>query len=99
MREKKREKYDFKYKLYLSSIFLYTQVSNGCQFQEDKTDNVHCNILKESDEYLKDKSTVVEDLKEYAMSDNTMLIKDSTFLDTLQIDKNEDKDKSQDYVL
>lgn len=33
------------------------------------------------------------------MSDNTMLIKDSSFLDTLQIDKNEDKDKSQDDVL
>lgn len=30
--EKKREKYNFKYKLYLSSIFLYTQVLNGCQF-------------------------------------------------------------------
>lgn len=42
---------------------------------------------------------VVEDLKEYAMSDNTMLIKDSSFLDTLQIDKNEDKDKNQDDVL
>lgn len=76
-----------------------TQISNGCRFQKDKADNIHCNILKESDEYLKDKSTVVEDLKEYAMNDNTMLIKDSSFLDTLQIDKNENKDKSQDDVL
>ncbi|XP_072762976.1 DNA-directed RNA polymerase, mitochondrial [Anoplolepis gracilipes] len=66
---------------------------------EDKTDYVHSNILKESDEYLKDKSTVVEDLKEYAMSDNTMLIKDSSFLDTLQIDKDDNKDKNQDDVL
>lgn len=41
----------------------------------------------------------MEDLKEYAMNDNTMLIKDSSFLDTLQIDKNDNKDKSQDDVL
>lgn len=41
----------------------------------------------------------MEDLKEYAMSDNTMLIKDSTFLDTLQTDKTEDEDKSQIDVL
>ncbi|XP_011259925.2 DNA-directed RNA polymerase, mitochondrial isoform X1 [Camponotus floridanus] len=68
-------------------------------YAEDKTDNVHCNILEESDEYLKDKSTVVEDLKEYAMSDNTMLIKDSTFLDTLQNDKSDDEDKSQIDIL
>jgi len=59
-------------------------------------------ILKKSDKYLKNKSTVVEDLKEichewyyFTMLINTMLIKDSSFLDTLQIDKNEDKDKSQ----
>lgn len=79
--------------------FVHTKTELICRFQEDKTGNVHCNILKESDEYLKDKSTVVEDLKEYAMSDNTMLIKDSSFLDTLQIDKNGNKDKNQDDVL
>ncbi|KAL6424002.1 hypothetical protein ACFW04_009726 [Cataglyphis niger] len=33
------------------------------------------------------------------MNDNTMLIKDSSFLDTLQIDKNDNKDKSHDDVL
>lgn len=67
------------FKLY---SFVHIKIELICRFQENKTDNV----LKESDEYLKDKSTVVEDLKEYAMSDNTMLIKDSTFLDTLQSD-------------
>lgn len=55
-------------------------------YTEDKTDNVFYNVLKESNEYLKDKSPVVEDLKEYAMSNSTTLIKDSTFLDTLQSD-------------
>ncbi|XP_029176910.1 DNA-directed RNA polymerase, mitochondrial isoform X2 [Nylanderia fulva] len=64
-------------------------------YPEDNVDNVSHNVLKESDEYLKDKSTIVEDLKEYGMSDNTMLIKDSSFLDTLQSDNT---DKSQEDI-
>lgn len=47
-------------------------------------DNVHSTILKESSQYLQDMNTVVEDLKQSGISDHTMLLKDSSFLDSLQ---------------
>lgn len=49
-------------------------------------------MLKESEEYVENKSTMIENLKECDMSDNTTLIKDSTFLNTLQKNTENDKD-------
>jgi len=47
-------------------------------------------MLEESKEYVEDKSTMIENLKECGVSDNTTLIKDSTFLDILQQKKEND---------
>lgn len=58
--------------------------------------DTHCAILKESNE-LNDTSAIIENLKESGVNDHTALIKNSSFLNMLQIDKNEDK--IQDDVL
>ncbi|EZA54613.1 DNA-directed RNA polymerase, mitochondrial [Ooceraea biroi] len=61
-----------------------------------KVDSIHSAILKESSEYLQDTTAIVEDLKQSGVSDHTMLLKDSSFLNTLQqINKTDDKDVDQ----
>lgn len=58
---------------------------------------MHYAILKASDEYLGDKTAIVEELKESNISDNTSLIKDSSFVGTLhQIDESSDKNETTD---
>nr|XP_012230354.1 PREDICTED: DNA-directed RNA polymerase, mitochondrial [Linepithema humile] len=67
-----------------------TEFSKDLVYTEDHLDNTYNMILKESEEYVEDKSTVIENLKECGISDNTTLIKDSTFLDILQRNKEND---------
>ena len=59
-------------------------------------DDTHYVILKEFDGQLDDTSAVMENLKESDGSDQTTLIKDSSFLDMLQDDKNEEKNNQDD---
>lgn len=53
-------------------------------------------LLQESDEQLNDTSAIIENLKESGASDQATLIKNSSFLNMLQI---ENEDKIQDDVL
>lgn len=60
-------------------------------------DKIHHDILQESSEYLKDKSAIIEELKESGLTDQVTLIKDSSFLKTLQqINKNDEKNEKSD---
>ena len=58
-------------------------------------DDTHYAISKEFDGQLDDTSAVMENLKESGGSDQTTLIKDSSFLDMLQ-DKNEERNNQDD---
>ncbi|RLU20664.1 hypothetical protein DMN91_007277 [Ooceraea biroi] len=76
-----------------------TQCKEKSVFEKEvntKVDSIHSAILKESSEYLQDTTAIVEDLKQSGVSDHTMLLKDSSFLNTLQqINKTDDKDVDQ----
>ncbi|XP_018059905.1 PREDICTED: DNA-directed RNA polymerase, mitochondrial isoform X1 [Atta colombica] len=66
---------------------------------DDKVDDTHYAILKEFDGQLDDTSAVMENLKESDGSDQTTLIKNSSFLDMLQDDKNEEKNNQDDTLM
>ncbi|KYQ53912.1 DNA-directed RNA polymerase, mitochondrial [Trachymyrmex zeteki] len=66
---------------------------------DDKVDDTHYAIPKEFDGQLDDTSAVMENLKESGVSDQTALIKDSSFLNMLQGDKNKERDNNQDDTL
>ena len=59
-------------------------------------DDTHYAISKEFDGQLDDISAVMENLKESGGSDQTTLIKDSSFLDMLQDNKNEERNNQDD---
>ncbi|XP_018368910.1 PREDICTED: DNA-directed RNA polymerase, mitochondrial isoform X2 [Trachymyrmex cornetzi] len=73
-----------------------TGVKKDLVHMDDKEDDTHYAIPKEFDGQLDDTSAVMENLKESGISDQTALIKDSSFLNMLQGDKNEERDNQDD---
>ncbi|EGI66288.1 PREDICTED: DNA-directed RNA polymerase, mitochondrial [Acromyrmex echinatior] len=75
-----------------------TELEKDLVHMDDKADDTYA-IPKEFDGQLDDTSAVMENLKESGVSDQTTLIKDSSFLNMLQDDKNEETDNQDDTLM